>query len=112
MRELDLYPMTETKFVVHGPSIMFGDNQTVVNTASMPHGKLHKRHTALSFHKVRSAIAAGICRFFHIAGTTNPADILSKHWDYSSVWPLLQPILFWKGDTGDLLDKAVEQQKA
>ena len=65
---------------------MFGDNQTVVNTASMPHGKLHKCHTALSFHKVRSAIMAGICRFFHIAGTTNLADVLSKHWDYSSVW--------------------------
>ena len=49
----------------------------------------------------------------HIAGTTNPADILGKHWDYSSVWHLLQPILFWKGDTGDLLDKEeVKQQKA
>ena len=48
----------------------------------------------------------------HIAGTTNPAEILSKHLDYSSVLPLLQPILFWKGNTGDLLDKAVEQQKA
>ena len=53
-----------------------------------------------------------MCRFFHIAGTTNPADILIKHWDYSSVWPLLQPILFWKGDIGDLLNKAVDQQKA
>ena len=34
---------------VEGPSYMFGDNETVINTASEPHGKLHKRHNALSF---------------------------------------------------------------
>ena len=28
---------------------MFGDNKSVVDSASMPHAKLHKRHTALSF---------------------------------------------------------------
>ena len=94
---------------VHGPSIMFGDNETVVNTASTPHGKLHKRHNALSFHKVRSAIAAKICRFFHIAGKTNPADILSKHWDYTSVWPMLQPILFWKFQSVESAEDKAEQ---
>jgi len=31
---------------------MFGDNESVVNSASTPHAKLHKRHTALSFHRV------------------------------------------------------------
>ena len=37
---------------------MFGDNESVVNSAAQPHAKLHKRHTALSFHRVRDAIAA------------------------------------------------------
>ena len=31
-------------------SYMFGDNESVVNSSSIPHAKLHKRHTALSFH--------------------------------------------------------------
>ena len=80
--------------------MMFGDNETVVNTASTPHGMLHKRHNALAHHFAREAIAAGCTRFYHIRGTTNPADVLSEHWDYDSVWEVLRPILFWKGDTG------------
>jgi hypothetical protein len=84
---------------IRGCSWMFGDNESVVNSATQPHAKLHKRHTALSFHRVREAIAAGIVRFFHIPGDANPADILSKHWGYTQVWQLLQPLLFWQGDT-------------
>jgi hypothetical protein len=36
-------------------SIMFGDNEFVVNSSNMPAGKLHKRHIALSWHRVREA---------------------------------------------------------
>lgn len=82
--------------------MMFGDNETVVNTASVPQARLQKRHVALSYHRVREAIAAGIMRFHHVRGKLNPADILSKHWDYSSVWTLLKPLLFWQGDTKEL----------
>ena len=81
---------------------MFGDNESVVNSSSKLHAKLHKRHTALSFHRVREAIAAKIIGFFHVEGKRNPADILSKHWAYSAVWPFMQPLLFWKGDTADI----------
>jgi len=61
----------------------------------VPHSKLHKRHNALSYHRTREAIAAGITRFHHIVGTTNTADILSKHWGHSSIWEMLRPLLFW-----------------
>ena len=84
---------------IRGMSWMFGDNESVVNSSAQPHAKLHKRHTALSFHRVREAIAAKIVGFFHIPGNENPADILSKHWGYQQVWQLLQPLLFWQGDT-------------
>ncbi|MCP4168443.1 MAG: Ty1/Copia family ribonuclease HI, partial [Chloroflexi bacterium] len=53
------------------PTMMFGDNKSVVNSASIPHAKLHKRHQALSFHKTRDAITAGILRFHHIGGDSN-----------------------------------------
>ena len=88
-----------------GPSYVFGDNETVVNSALVLHSRLLKRHNALSYHRVRAAIAAGFIRMYHIPGTTNPADILSKHWDYPSVWPQLRPLLFWRGDTAQLLSK-------
>ena len=89
---------------IEGPQMMFGDNETVVNTASVPQSKLQKHHNALSYHKVREAIAAGMIRFHHIPGATNPADILSKHWDYSTIWPVLKPILFHEGDTAELIE--------
>ncbi len=60
-------------------SYMFGDNKSVVDSSMRFDAKLHKRHTALSFHKVREAIAARMIIFTHIPGAINPADILSKH---------------------------------
>ena len=81
---------------------MFGDNKTVVDSSSRPHARLHKRHTALSFHRVREAIASKILDFYHISGTTNPADILGKHWGHRQVWTMLKPLLFHEGDTFEL----------
>ena len=88
---------------VETPTMMFGDNETVVNSSTVPHSKLMKRHNALSYHKTRESIAARILAFHHIPGTENPADILSKHWEYSAVWKQLQALLFWQGDTADTL---------
>jgi hypothetical protein len=83
---------------VKGSTMMFGDS------ASTPHARLHKRHNALSFHRVREGIAAGIAKFHHIVSGDNPADILRKQWSYIQDWPMLQPLLFWEGDTMDLAD--------
>eukprot|EP00957_Ditylum_brightwellii_P097148 7398538-Ditylum_brightwellii.AAC.1 len=38
-----------------GPSWLFGDNLSVVNSATMPSGKLLKRQNILNFHSVREA---------------------------------------------------------
>jgi len=84
---------------VHSWSYMFGDNKSVVDSSIHVNAKLHKRHNALSFHFVRSVIASGLVKFYHIGGSSNPADILSKHWAYSDIWYVLRPILFWEGDT-------------
>ena len=70
---------------VREKSYMFGDNQSVVNSSSNIHAKLHKRHTALSFHRVYEAIASKFIDFNYLLGSDNPADVLSKHWSYSSV---------------------------
>ena len=59
----------------------------------------------LSYHRVREAIASGMVRFYHIPGEINPADVLSKHWEYQQIWKQLQPLLFWQGDTRELFDK-------
>ena len=86
---------------IEGRSWMFGDNESTVNSASKPEAKLHKRHVALSFHRVREAIAANIVSFIHIKGSINPADIVSKHWGYQQVRELIRTLLFVRGDTAD-----------
>ena len=49
-------------------------------------------------------IAAKVLGYYWIDGKSNPADIVSKHWGYQQVWPLLKPILFYSGNTGLLFD--------
>ena len=83
---------------------MFGDNQAVVESSARPHAKLHKCHTALSFHRVHEAIASKIIAFYYIKGEQNPADLLSKYWGYQQTWGKLQALLFWQGDTMELVD--------
>jgi len=82
---------------ISGPAYLFGDNQSVVTSSTIPSSVLSKRSSALNYHSVREAVAAKVIRFHHVPGKSNPADILSKHFAYADVRPLLEPIMFWKG---------------
>ena len=76
-------------------SYMFGDNKTVIDSLTQPHARLHKRHNALSFHRVREAIASKYVLMMHLSGKANPSNILSKHWGHQAIYPILRPILFF-----------------
>ena len=86
-------------------SYMFGDNESVVTQGTIPHSQLSKRHHALAYHYVREAISTGAIRFFHMSGKENPADCLTKFLGYQVWYPLLKPILFHRGNTGDISTK-------
>jgi hypothetical protein len=75
-------------------SYVFRDNKTVIDASLTPHAKLHKRHNALSFHHVQEAVASKYVTIFHLPGEYNPANILSKHWSYASVWQTMNALLF------------------
>ena len=90
---------------IRSKSYMFGDNKSVVDSASIPTSTLPKKSTLASFHRVREAIAAGYLKFNLKDGKSNPADILSKGWEFASMGPLLKTLLFWKGDTHELTAK-------
>ena len=47
-------------------SFLFGDNRSVVTSATLPHSTLTKRHNILAFHRVREAIAAKRMAFYWI----------------------------------------------
>jgi hypothetical protein len=75
--------------------VMFGDNQSVITNSTIPHSKLSKLHVALSYHRVREAIAGKIVIFHHIDGKINPADMPSKHAGYQQLCHMLRTLLFW-----------------
>ena len=84
-------------------SYMFGDNRSVVTGSTIPNSTISKRHHLASYHRVREAIAAKFISFHWKDGKSNPADILSKHWEFATVWPMLKPILFWRRETATQL---------
>lgn len=99
-----------------GPSWMFGDNKSVVTSSTIPHSNLNKRHNALAYHRTREACATvspegcKMLNFVHISGKQNISDCGTKFLPYASWRPLIEPLLFWKGDTSKcpLKDDSVE----
>ena len=91
---------------IDGRSVLFGDNESVLKSSTLPQSTLKKRHNALSYHRVREAVASDWFLFFHIPGSENPADILSKHWAYAQVWNQMRPILFLEWIPEGELDSA------
>ena len=88
---------------IRDKSYMFGDNKSVVTSSTITNSTISKRHHLASYHRVREAIAAKFISFHWKDGKSNPADILSKHWEFATVWPMLKPILFWRGETATQL---------
>ena len=61
-----------------GPSVLHGDNLSVIQNSSLPTADLKKKHVALSYHIVREAVAAGIVSPMWLKSEHNHADILTK----------------------------------
>jgi hypothetical protein len=82
-----------------GPSWMLGDNESVITSSTIPHSTLSMRHNALSYHCVRECIAAKFLYLLHVSGKVKLTDMLTKPLCWTSFWPLVQPLIFWEGDT-------------
>ena len=78
---------------------LLGDNKSVVTSSTIPHSALGKRHMALAYHRIRWAIAAKFIKFCHMDGKQNPSDMMTKFLSHPKLWPYVQPMLFWRGDT-------------
>ena len=76
----------------------FGDNRSVVTSATLPHSTLTKRHNILTFHRVREAIVAKLMAFYWIQSAYNLSDMLSKHWDHPTVYPMILEVFNTRGN--------------
>ena len=91
---------------INPKSYMLGDKKAVVTNATISTSTLSTRYHLAAYHRVLEATAAGYLQVHWKDGKSNPTDILSKHWGSITIWPLLQPLLFWRGDTSDLVTKS------
>jgi len=84
---------------VEGPATMLGDNNAVVLNTTLPSSQLKKKHQAVSYHRIREAIACGIVEFHHIPSWANYADVMTKPVPARTFQAMVKPILFrqrWK----------------
>ena len=91
-------------------SFLFGDNRSVITSATLHHSTLSKHHNILAFHKVREAIAAKLIAFYWIQSAYNLSDMLSKHWDHPTVYPMILKLLITRG-TIALVPREATQEK-
>jgi hypothetical protein len=80
---------------IRDKSFMFGDNKSVVDSSMQLNAKLHKRHTMLSFHRVREAAIRRWQPGWHIKQELGL-------YGYTQIKERLKALLFWKGDTVDI----------
>ena len=91
-------------------SFLFGDNRSVVTSATLPHSTLTKRHNIFAFHRVREAIAAKLMAFYWIQTAYNLSDMISKHWDHPTVYPMILKLLITRGNI-TLIPREATQEK-
>ncbi len=79
---------------VIGSCVLFGDNQSMITSATIPSSSLKKKHNAISYHRIRESIAAGIVDLIHVASKFNLADVLTKPLGPNLFGPLLSGFRF------------------
>ena len=63
---------------VKSPTNLFGDNLSVIQSATIPDADLKKKHVAISYHYVREAIAAGYLNAIWCTSAENFSDVCTK----------------------------------
>ena len=63
---------------IKGSTLLFGDNESMVNQVTKPHYTLKKRHLANCYHRVREAVSCKIVNIVHCASGWNLADMGTK----------------------------------
>ena len=100
---------------IEGPALMLGDNNAVVLNTTLPSSQLKKKHQAISYHRIREAIAGKILEFHHIPSWSNYADVLTKPVSAQVFHNTVKPILFrtsWREKEGPYFANNCKDKKS
>ena len=99
---------------IEGPTMMLGDNMSVVINTTIPSSQLKKKHNAIAYHRVRESVAGKIIQFAHIRSEDNLADCLTKPLPRFKFTGVVKPVLFRTptfGSDGQTTDDACSLEK-
>ena len=63
---------------IDGPSLIYGDNMSVIHNTQRPESTLKKRNNSIAYHAVRESVAMGESLTGHVRTNDNPADLATK----------------------------------
>ena len=63
---------------VDGPSLVYGDNLSVIKNSQTPESQLKKKNNAICYHAVRESVAMGESLCAHVRSEDNYADLMTK----------------------------------
>jgi len=89
---------------IDGPVMMYGDNQSVILSSTMPSSVLKKKHLSCCYFRIREAIAARIIRFEYVKSSRNYADLMTKPLPRHEFKKLVDPLLF-RNDPNQTMDE-------
>ena len=78
------------------PTMLLGDNMSVILNTTVPSSQLKKKHNAIAYHHIREAIAGKIVSFVHIPSKLNVSDVMTKPIPNDQFLTLIYPHLFRK----------------
>ena len=82
-----------------GPTLLLGDNNSVVLNMTVPSSPLKKKHNAIAWHHIREVIACKIIVFAKIDSKDNYSDMLTKPLPPVLFHHLVEPLLFHQAPT-------------
>ena len=75
------YKLVMIRFPINRTEKMTGENENMVTSCYIPSITLNKRHTCISYNRVREDLDAGVISLTHITGRYNAYDIMTKPLD-------------------------------
>ena len=82
-----------------GPTLLLGDNNSVVLNMTVPSSPLKKKHNTIAWHHIREVITCKIIVFAKIDSKDNYSDMLTKPLPPVLFRHLVEPLLFHRAPT-------------
>jgi len=79
---------------IWGPSLIYGDNMSVIHNTQRPESTLKKKSNSVAYHAVRESVAMGESLTGHVSTNCNVADLATKVLYGKKRWGMVTRLLY------------------